>query len=204
MRKPNLILALGLMVSLASSISAAPRYARSSLQMAFAYLGEPSTAGDVRARLLSNVSTEGSKVGDAVSARVLSPEGLSGAILEGSIRLCRKGGKLKDDALLMFSFDKLTHQGKTFPIKATVESVFSRDEMLEVAPEGILIGTNDSPEIGALAALNGAMIGGIAGGFKWFGIGAGIGAGAAAGVQLLAKPPIVFLPKGTELILSLD
>jgi hypothetical protein len=200
MRKPNLILALGLIVSLACSVSARPRYARSSLQMAFAYLDEASTTGDVRAKLLSSVSTEISRVGDSVTARVLSPEALSGAILEGSIRLCKKGGKLSGDAALMFSFDKLEHQGRRFPIKATVESVFSRDEMLEVASEGILLSTNDSPEITALAALNG----GFAGGFKWFGIGAGIGAGVAAGAQLLDKPPIIFLRKGTELMVSFD
>ena len=81
----------------------------------------------------------------------------------------------------MFSFEKLQHEGKSIPVKATVQSVLSNDETLDVAAEGILSRGNDTLENTTIAGTGGAIIGGLAGGWKGFGIGAGIGSGAALG-----------------------
>ena len=194
-------------VTLAGTLTAAPRYYRSSVELAFAYLGDSHGTGpdDFRVKLLNTVSTESSQVGDSVTARVLAPAEFRGGILEGSVKYVKRGGKIKGQAVLMFSFEKLQHDGKTTPVKATVQSVLTHDEGLYVAPEGILSRANETPEYTAIAATEGAFIGGLVGGLKGFGIGAGIGAGAALGlIQLATNAPAVFLPRGTEFIVWVD
>ena len=194
-------------VTLADTLTAAPRYYRSSVELAFAYLGDSPSTGpdDFRVKLLNTVSTETSQVGDPVTARVLAPAEFRGGILEGSVKYVKRGGKIKGQAVLMFSFEKLQHDGKTTPVKATVQSVLTQDEGLYVAPEGILSRGNETPEYTAIAATEGAFIGGLVGGLKGFGIGAGIGAGAALGlIQLATNAPAVFLPRGTEFIVWVD
>lgn len=206
MLKRSLNLAL-VLVMIASSLSAAPRYYQSSVELAFSYLGDAHTAGsdDFRVKLLSTVSTETSRVGDSVTARVLAPAEFRGDILEGSVKYVKKGGKIKGQAVLMFSFEKLQHDGKSRPVKATVQSVLTNDQTLDVAPEGILSRGNETLEYTAIAATEGAFIGGLVGGLKGFGIGAGIGSGAALGlIQLATKAPAVFLPRGTEFVLWVD
>lgn len=194
-----------ILVMVAGTVSAAPKYGQSSLQLAFAYLGEAAGPNDFRVKLLTSVSTETSRVGDSVMARVVTPAEFRGDIVEGSVKYLKKGGKLKGEAVLMFSFEKLQHEGKNIPIKATVQSVLSSDETLDVAAEGILSRGNETVENTAIAAMEGAFIGGLAGGLKGVGIGAGIGSGAALGlIQLAGKAPSIFFPRGTEFILSVD
>src|SRR5262250_2538222 len=102
MRKTEWILALAIVLNCSGSLPAASRFfTGSSLDLALSYLNETNNGGRVRARLLSNISTDANKVGDVVTARVLSPEVLTGAMLEGTVKLCKKGGKLKGDAALM-------------------------------------------------------------------------------------------------------
>ena len=194
-------------VTLAGTLTAAPRYYRSSVELAFAYLGDSHSTGpdDFRVKLLNTVSTETSQVGDSVTARVLAPEEFRGGLLEGSVKYVKRGGKIKGQAVLMFSFEKLQHNGKTMPVKATVQSVLTHDETLDVAPEGILSRGNQTLEYTTIAATEGAFIGGLVGGLKGFGIGAGIGAGTALGlIQLATNAPAVFLPRGTEFIVWVD
>jgi len=196
-----------LLVTVAGTLSAAPKYYRSSIELASYYLGDSYTAGpdDFRVKLLNTVSTETSRVGDSVTARVLAPAEFRGGILEGSVKYVKKGGKIKGQAVLMFSFEKLQHDGKSIPVKATVQSVLTNDETLDVAPEGILSRGNQTLEYTAIAATEGAFIGGLVGGLKGFGIGAGIGSGAALGlIQLATNAPAVFLPRGTEFIVWVD
>ena len=205
MRRTEWMLALAIIATCSEDLPAGSRFfTGSSLDLAFSYLHEANASGNVRARLLSNISSDGNKIGDVVTARVLSPEVLAGGLLEGTVKLCKKGGKLNGDAALMFSFEKLTFEGRTWPIKSIVASVLSRHKEFDIAPEGILISSNNTPEISAVAGLSGAMIGGVAGGWKWFGIGAGIGAGSALGVQLASRAPVVFLAQGTEILLAVD
>jgi len=138
-------------VTLAGTLTAAPRYYRSSVELAFAYLGDSPSTGpdDFRVKLLNTVSTETSQVGDPVTARVLAPAEFRGGILEGSVKYVKRGGKIKGQAVLMFSFEKLQHDGKTIPVKATVQSVLTHDETLDVAPEGevMLVGAAICVEI---------------------------------------------------------
>jgi hypothetical protein len=58
---------------------------------------------------------------DSVTARVLAPEEFRGACLKEA-KYVKKGGKIKGQAVLMFSFE-LQHDGKTTLVKATVWSV---------------------------------------------------------------------------------
>lgn len=189
------------------TLTAAPRYYESSLQLAFSYLGEayPAQPSDFRVKLLTSVSTETSQIGDSVTARVITPAELRGDIIEGSVKYLKKGGKIKGQAILMFSFEKLQHEGKNLPVKATVQAVLSNDETLEVAVEGILSRGNRTLENTAFVTTQTALIGGLVGGLKGFGIGAGIGSGATLGLtQLVSKAPAIYVARGTELILSVD
>ena len=207
LKRSGTFVLLLVIVTLAGTLTAAPRYYRSSVELAFAYLGDSHSTGpdDFRVKLLNTVSTETSQVGDLVTARVLAPVEFRGGILEGSVKYVKRGGKIKGQAVLMFSFEKLQHDGKTIPVKATVQSVLTHDETLDVAPEGSLTRGHETLEYTTIAATEGAFIGGLVGGLKGFGIGAGIGAGAALGlIQLATNAPAVFLPRGTEFIVWVD
>jgi len=177
----------------------------SSLSTAFALIDqEGTTQGDFRVRLLSSISTDSNKTGDLVRARVLAPEALRGDILEGKIHFCKKGGKVKGDAVLAFSFDKLHHQGRIIPIKSWIRSVSGTPDV-DLNNEGILRQRNENLENSGISAMNGAYYGALDGDLKVAGIGAGVGAGMyLSWAWLTGSKARISLTEGTELSIDME
>ncbi|MCI0625579.1 MAG: hypothetical protein L0387_28695 [Acidobacteria bacterium] len=205
MKALNPIVALALSLGLLQPGFAGSLRSFSSLSMAYSLVEEESArGGEFRIRLLDDISTESNKAGDSVKARVLSPEVLKGDVLEGKIHYCRKGGKLKGDAVLAFSFNRLVHQGRVFPIKSYIRSVISNED-LQINNEAILSQKNPNLENTGLFALNGAYVGALDGDLKVAGLGAGITAGVyLTWACLSGQKTRITLPQGTELWIDME
>jgi hypothetical protein len=177
----------------------------SSLSTAYSLVeGNSVTEAEFRIRLLDAVSTESSRIGDSVRARVLWPEALKGDILEGKVHYSRKGGKLKGDAVLAFSFNRLLHEGRVIPIKSFIRSVISNSD-LQINSEAILSQRNEHLDNAGLFALNGAYAGALDGDLKVAGLGAGVSAGIyLSWAWLSGQRAQIVLPQGTELWIDME
>jgi hypothetical protein len=118
--------------------------------------------------------------------RMLIP---AGSVLRGVVSSVNKAGRLDRQGKLTLSFDRITIDGRSYPIRGTVT------EALE--SEGI---RSEAGRIGAGAGV-GAIIGGILGGVKGAITGILIGAG---GTIAATEGTDVELPAGTVLRVRLD
>ena len=118
--------------------------------------------------------------------RVLIP---AGSVLRGVVSSVDKAGRLERQGKLTLAFDRVTVNGRNYPLRATVT------EALE--SEGI---RGETARIGAGAGI-GAIIGGILGGVKGALTGILIGAG---GTIAATEGTDVELPAGTVLRVRLD
>jgi hypothetical protein len=205
MKALNPMVTLIVAIALMQPVFAGSLRSFSSLSTAFSLVeGNSTTEAEYRIRLLDAISTESTQVGDSVRARILSPEVLKGDILEGKIHYCRKGGKLKGDAVLAFSFNRLLHQGRTIPIKSFIRSVISNAD-LQINSEAILSQRNEHLDSAGLFALNGAYSGALDGDLKVAGLGAGVSAGIyLSWAWLSGQRPRIVLPQGTELWIDME
>jgi hypothetical protein len=164
----------------------------------------PRTQGDgpipvgqeIDVRLQTALSSDTAQVEDRFEAttvvdlysgnRVLIP---AGSVMRGVVRGVDKASRTDRKGSLMVSFDQVTINGRTYPMRGTVL------EALE--SEGI---RGEAPRIGAGAGV-GAIIGGILGGVKGAVIGATIGAG---GTIAATEGKDVHLQPGTILRVRLD
>ncbi len=205
MKALNPIVTLVVAVALMQPAFAGSLRPFSSLSTGFSLVEENSTReAEFRIRLLDGISTESNRVGDSVRARVLSPEALKGDVLEGKIHYCRKGGKLKGDAVLAFSFNRMVHAGRAIPIKSFLRSVISNDD-LQINSEAILSQRNEHFDNAGLFALNGAYPGALDGDLKVAGLGAGVSAGIyLSWAWLSGQKTRIALPQGTELWIDME
>jgi hypothetical protein len=67
-------------------------------------------------KLTSSMSTQSSRAGDPVTALVMVHDTMRGGLLQGKVQEADKG-------TLRFSFDTLSFEGKTYPIRAYLMSV---------------------------------------------------------------------------------
>jgi hypothetical protein len=151
----------------------------------------------VAIRLASDVSSETSRVEDAIDAEVAEDVIVDDAIVipagsrvRGTVLRAEPSGKVKGRANLSLRFHQLVLDGSTHPISA---------EFARTAPSAA---ASDAKKIG-VPAIGGAVIGGIIGGKKGAAIGAAAGGGAGAAVVLTTPGEPVRLASGTELSLSL-
>jgi len=205
MKALNPIVTLVVAVALMQPVLAGSLRPFSSLSMGFSLVEENSPReGEFRIRLLDAISTESNRAGDSVRARVLAPETLKGDVLEGKIHYCRKGGKLKGDAVLAFSFNRLLHQGRVISIKSYIRSVISNED-LQVNSEAILSQRNENLENAGLFALNGAYAGALDGDLKVAGLGAGVTAGIyLSWAWLSGQKTRIALSQGAELWIDME
>lgn len=176
--------------------------------------GSAANAGDfqlqkdteIRVRLTAPVSTATNQKGDKVSAMVVEPAALKGAVMEGEIRESRSGNKYKGRSTLQFAFHTLVlKDGSQLPVTSDVKSFTNSKGKQNTDEEGFLIEKKNNLGKMAVASGVGALIGALAAGGKGAAIGAGIGAGAALMViQFGAQAPNIRLDPGSELVLSVS
>ena len=157
-----------------------------------------STGTAVHIKLLTTVSSETSRVEDAVNGELtqaLIVDGIevapAGTPVSGTVIRVEDSGKVKGRASLAVRFEKLRIDSENYP----VAMVYSR------TAEGTK--ASDAKKIGIPAA-GGAIIGGILGGKKGAVIGGVVGGGAGTAVVLSTEGKDVVFPAGTILKLTLD
>jgi hypothetical protein len=130
---------------------------------------------------------EGTTLSDVVvSGRVLIP---AGSVMRGVVTAVEPGTRINRTARLTVSFDQVTINGRSHPLRATVTEA--------IEGEGI---RGEVGRTGAGAGV-GAVIGGILGGVKGAVLGAVIGGG---GTIAATEGREVDLPQGTVLRVRLD
>jgi hypothetical protein len=152
----------------------------------------------ITVKLLTGVSSDTSRVEQAVSAELTEPiviDGVevapAGSPVNGTVLRAEPAGKVKGLASLAVRFDSLRAGSETYPVAMT----YSRTAEPTKA--------SDAKKIGIPAA-GGAVIGGILGGKKGAVIGGVIGGGAGTAVVLSTSGHEVSLPVGSILKLTLD
>ena len=113
----------------------------------------------------------------------------AGSIMRGVVSSVQSAGRLKRKAEMTVTFDQLTIDGRSYPIRGTVTQA--------IEGEGV---KGDLPRAGVGAGV-GAIIGGILGGFKGAMAGILIGGG---GTIAATEGKEVELPQGTVLRVRLE
>lgn len=154
------------------------------------------TGTELDVRLETALNSETSQVEDRFEAttvvdlrengRVVIPEG---SRVRGVVTAVRKAGRIDRKGSLSLSFDQITINGRTYPIRGTVTEALESGGYRE-----------DAEKIGTGAAVGG-IIGGILGGLKGALAGILIGGG---GVVAATEGEDVELPAGTVLRMRLD
>jgi hypothetical protein len=121
-----------------------------------------------------------------IDGRTLVP---AGSVMRGVVSSVTPAGRLKRKAEMMVTFDQLTINGRSYPIRGTVTQA--------IEGEGV---KGDLPKAGVGAGV-GAIIGGILGGFKGAMAGILIGGG---GTIAATEGKEVELPQGTVLRVRIE
>jgi outer membrane murein-binding lipoprotein Lpp len=142
-------------------------------------------------RLESALSSENSREGDAVLARVEGATGPAGdvalpggTLVKGRVVEARESGRVKGRARIAVVFDRIVVRGTEHPLEtiAVVETAKSAKK-------------RDAAMIGGGAAI-GAFLGAVTGGNP--AKGAAIGAGAGTGAVLATKGEEIYIPAGAR------
>ena len=148
-------------------------------------------------KLNTPVSSETSRVEDAVEAELIEPVIIdgqevlpTGSLVKGVVTSAEPTGKVKGRASLALRFHSIESDGVKYPIDAR----FSR-----LAPSE----KSDDVKRVAIPAAGGAVIGAIIGGKKGAAIGAAAGGGAGTAAVLMTAGDPVTLGEGTHLSLTI-
>jgi hypothetical protein len=159
----------------------------------------------LRVELLTNLSTDATQRGDRFEARVVEPADFQGAMIEGHVTRVKRPGKIKGNAELQLTFDKISLNNRWTNFKAQVIEVVDSggdDGIGDVDEEGGVKGKDktkdDVAKVGASAGV-GAIIGAIFGGGKGAAIGAAIGGAAGTGGVLTSRGKDIQLNHGQHL-----
>ena len=156
--------------------------------------------------LLTNLSTDSTQRGDRFEARVLDPSDYQGAMIEGHVSRVKRPGKIKGNAELQLTFDKISINGRWTELRAQVIEVIDNlggnGDVGDVDDEGGVKGKDktkdDVAKIGSSAGV-GAIIGAIFGGGKGAAIGAAIGGAVGTGGVLTSRGKDIRLDHGQHL-----
>jgi hypothetical protein len=159
----------------------------------------------LRVELLTNLSTEATQTGDRFQVRVIEPSEYQGAMIEGHVTRVKRPGKIKGNAELQLTFDKISLNNRWADFRAQVIEVVDADSsegVGEVDEEGGVKGKDktkdDVAKVGASAGV-GAIIGAIFGGGKGAAIGAILGGAVGAGGVLTSRGKEIRLEHGQHL-----
>lgn len=139
------------------------------------------------------LDTQRSREGDKFTAKVVAPQEIVGAIVEGRIDKIQKPGRIKKRSALLLSFDKIIiseRRWSNFDAIMTEVLPVKGDNIKRVDGEGTAIGKStykpDAIKVGA-ATGTGAGIGAITGGPVGAAVGAGVGAAFGVGAVIIER-----------------
>lgn len=155
--------------------------------------------------MLSDIDTERSAAGDKFQARIISPNELDGAIIEGRISKIVKPGRIKRRSEMLLSFDRIVLTERRWSnFNAIVTEVLPRkgDNIKRVDTEGTVEGKSsiksDSIKIGA-ATGTGLVVGAVAGGPVGAAVGAGVGAAFGVGAVVVERGKHIRINKDQQI-----
>lgn len=120
---------------------------------------------EFQVELMNRVGTETNRKGDLVSARVVSPSGFQGSVLEGKIAESKSGAKSGGESILDIDFDMLRHNNTVVPINSKIKSVGNSKGQANVDEDGRVIGrAGDSNKKSSGTGGLGRALGNITGG----------------------------------------
>ena len=158
--------------------------------------------------MLTDINTEKSAAGDKFQARVISPNELNGAIIEGKVSKIQKPGRIKRRSEMLLSFDRIVLSEQRWSnFNAIVTEVLPRqgDNIKRVDIEGTVEGRSsvqsDSVKVGA-ATGTGLVVGAIAGGPVGAAVGAGVGAAFGVGAVIVERGKHIRINKDQQIRLK--
>ncbi len=155
--------------------------------------------------MLTDINTEKSAAGDKFQARIISPNELNGAIIEGKVSKIQKPGRIKRRSEMLLSFDRIVLSEQRWSnFNAIVTEVLPRkgDNIKRVDTEGTVEGKSsiksDSVKVGA-ATGTGLVVGAIAGGPVGAAVGAGVGAAFGVGAVVVERGKHIRINKDQQI-----
>ena len=155
--------------------------------------------------LLDEVDTERSKEGDKFQARIISPNEIGGAIIEGRVGKIQKPGRIKRRAEVALSFDRIILPGNrwsNFNAILTEVLPIKGDNVRRIDTEGVIEGKSsvkdDSIKVGATTG-TGLVIGAVTGGPVGAAVGASVGAAFGVGGVVIERGKNIRLNKNQQL-----
>jgi hypothetical protein len=158
---------------------------------------------DLKVRLNETLSSKESRVGDRFTATVIDPDRFDEALLRGRISSIQKSGKIKGRTSMNLAFDSVElRDGRKGTLHGYVTRVYGDDAGKADEEGGVESGsrTKQAVKRSGIAAVTGAIIGGIAGGGKGAAIGLIVGGAAGAGSLAVQGSKELKLESGTELL----
>ena len=158
---------------------------------------------DLKVRLNESLSSKDSRVGDKFTATVLDPDRFDEATLRGHISSIQKSGKIKGRTTMNLAFDSIElRDGRRSALSGYVTRVYGDDSAKADEEGGVESGsrTKQTVKRGGIAAVTGAIIGGLAGGGKGAAIGLIVGGAAGAGSLAVQGSKELKLDSGTEML----
>ncbi len=146
-----------------------------------------------------------SREGDKFTAKVVAPQEIVGAIIEGRIDKIQKPGRIKKRSAMLLSFDKIViseNRWSNFDAIMTEVLPVKGDNVKRVDGEGSAIGKSTlKPDVVKVSAATGAGagIGAIAGGPVGAAVGAGVGAAFGVGAVIIERGKHINLRSNQQL-----
>ena len=141
----------------------------------------------------------------SVSARIVSPTEISGAIIEGRVGKITKPGRIKRRSEMLLSFDRIVltdNRWSNFNALLTEVLPSKGDNVKRVDAEGTVEGKSsikdDSIKVGASTG-TGLVIGAVAGGPVGAAVGASVGAAFGVGAVVIERGKHIRLNKQQQL-----
>jgi len=158
---------------------------------------------DLKVRLNETLSSKESRISDRFTATVIDPDRFDEATLTGHISSIKKSGKIKGRTSMNLAFDSIQlSDGRKATLNGYVTRVYGDDAGKADEEGGVESGSRTKQTIkrGGIAAVTGAVIGGLAGGGKGAAIGLLIGGAAGAGSLAVQGSKELKLESGTEML----
>ncbi len=163
------------------------------------------TNTEIIIEMLADVNTSDSRESDRFLARVVAPGEIGGAIIEGTVARVKKPGRVKGNAELQLSFNRIVVTEKrwaNFNANVIEALPMKNNNIKTIDDEGNVTGTGslkkDAVKVGAATGA-GAGIGAIAGGPVGAAVGAAIGGAFGIGGVLVSRGADINLVQGQQL-----
>ncbi|HEY6121401.1 MAG TPA: hypothetical protein VIV66_15690 [Pyrinomonadaceae bacterium] len=162
------------------------------------------TGTDLKVRINDTLSSKTSRIGDRFTATVVDPARFSEAKLTGHISSIQKSGKIKGRTTMNLAFDTIEMpDNRRGTLHAYVTRIYGEGAGQADNEGGVSSGsrTKQTVKRGGIAAVTGAIIGGLAGGGKGAAIGLIVGGAAGAGSLAIGGSKELKIESGTEMLI---